>query len=89
LTVNKVPSPKADPPFNDSVPALTVVPPENVLAPDNTNSPTPDFVSEPEPVIAPFTVSAEVASKFAKVDPPAIAIETLLPTVKSPVPDDF
>jgi hypothetical protein len=79
----------AAPPFNVSVPAVTVVPPEKVFAPPKTNSPAPDFVSDPAPVIAPLTVSAVVASAFENVDPPDSAIETLLPTVNAPVPDAF
>jgi hypothetical protein len=68
---------------------VTVVPPEKVFAPPNTNSPAPDFDNDPAPVIAPLTVSAVVASAFENVDPPASAIETVLPTVNAPVPDTF
>jgi hypothetical protein len=96
------PSLETAPPFNNStpvpnaalfpaktLPALTVVPPLYVFAPANTHEPTPDFVSEPDPVIAPFTLPAEAASKFEMVVAPEMERVTLIPSVNAPEPADF
>jgi hypothetical protein len=61
----------AAPPFNVSVPPVTVVVPVYVLAPANVNSPVPAFVKFPLPLTTPFqfTALATVTVEFAVIAP--------------------
>jgi hypothetical protein len=58
VTVTAPASEIAAPPFNVSVPAVTVVIPEYVFAPANVNSPAPAFVKFPLPLTTPFQFTA-------------------------------
>src|SRR6185369_674219 len=51
-----------------NIPALCVVPPENVLAPERDNSPAPDFINpNPPPLIIDVIFKSGVAVPFAIV----------------------
>src|SRR5258708_36957459 len=50
-----------------NVPALSVVPPVNVLAPDNVNSPAPAFINPKPPLITEETVKSGEAAPLATV----------------------
>src|SRR5437868_5191230 len=75
----KVPVPKAEALLMFNVPALRVVPPEYVFAPESVRVPTPAFVRlKPLPPIAPPTISVLVA--------PLVVIWRLAVRVTAPVP---
>jgi hypothetical protein len=71
VTVTAPVSAIAEPPFNVSVPPVTVVVPEYVFAPPNVNSPVPAFVKLPLPLTTPFqfTALATVTVAFAVIAP--------------------
>jgi hypothetical protein len=71
LTVTAPVSAIATPPFNVSVPAVTVVAPVYVFAPVNVSSPVPAFVKLPLPLTTPFQFTAlwTVTVEFAVIAP--------------------
>jgi hypothetical protein len=71
VTVTATVSAIAEPPFNVSVPPVTVVVPVCVFTPPNVNSPVPAFVKLPLPLTTPFqfTALATVTVAFAVIAP--------------------
>jgi hypothetical protein len=71
VTVTAPVSAIAEPPFNVSVPPVTVVVPVCVFTPPNVNSPVPAFVKLPLPLTTPFqfTALATVTVAFAVIAP--------------------